>query len=71
MHINYSLEEKPFIELGKLLKITDLASSGGEAKLLIKDGKVTVDGNVVTQRGAKIKIGSVVKVFDSTVKLLK
>ena len=43
--------ETPFIKLDSLLKLADLVSSGGEAKMLILDGMVLVNGEVCTQRG--------------------
>ena len=35
-----------YIELKALLKLTDLVSSGGEAKMVISEGQVRVDGEV-------------------------
>lgn len=45
------------VELYKILKFEGLASSGGEAKLLIDQGEVTVNGQVETQRRKKIVDG--------------
>lgn len=49
-----------FIRLQDLMKLADLASSGGEAKLLIQDGQVLVDGEVCLQRGRKLRPGATV-----------
>ncbi|MBQ2651901.1 MAG: RNA-binding S4 domain-containing protein [Clostridia bacterium] len=49
--------ETPFIKLDSLLKLADLVSSGGEAKMLILDGMVLVNGEVCTQRGKKLYPG--------------
>lgn len=49
--------ETPFIKLDSLLKLADLVSSGGEAKMLIQDGQVLVNGEVCTQRGKKLYPG--------------
>ena len=47
-----------FIKLQDLLKFADLVSSGGEAKMLIQDGQVSVDGEPCLQRGKKNKTRS-------------
>jgi ribosome-associated protein len=44
----------PFIKLEQFLKFASLVSSGGEAKLLIQDGHVTVDGEICKERGRKL-----------------
>ena len=53
-----------FIKLDALLKFASLVGSGGEAKMLIQDGKVLVNGEVCTMRGKKIRSGDVVKLED-------
>ncbi|MBR5165973.1 MAG: S4 domain-containing protein YaaA [Ruminococcus sp.] len=50
-----------FIKLDALLKFASLVDSGGEAKMLIQDGRVLVNGEVCTMRGKKIRSGDVVK----------
>jgi ribosome-associated protein len=52
--------EGEYIDLAALLKLASLVGSGGEAKLLIQDGHVMVDGAIETRRRAKIRPGSVV-----------
>lgn len=42
-----------FIKLGQLLKLADLVSSGVEAKIVIQNGEVKVNGEVDTRRGKK------------------
>jgi ribosome-associated protein len=49
------------ITLDALLKATGLASSGGHAKVLITDGAVSVNGEVETRRGRKLRAGDVVE----------
>ena len=49
--------ETPFIKLDSLLKLADLVSSGGEAKMVIQDGLVKVNGEVCTMRGKKLYNG--------------
>lgn len=43
-----------YITLGQLLKLADAVSSGAEAKLVISDGLVLVNGEVETRRGKKL-----------------
>ena len=56
-----------FITLGQLLKIVDIASSGGEAKILVKELDITVDGVKEDRRGRKLypKMTVVVKNYDT------
>ena len=49
-----------FIKLQDLMKFADLAGSGGEAKMLIQDGQVLVNGEPCLQRGRKIRPGNIV-----------
>ena len=50
------------IRLGQFLKLANLVESGGEAKPLIADGAVTVNGEVETRRGRQLADGDVVAV---------
>ena len=45
------------IRLGQLLKVAGVVDSGGEAKALIADGEVTVNGEVETRRGRQLHPG--------------
>ncbi len=47
-----------FIRLQDLLKYAGLVPTGGEAKAAIQEGLVKVDGEVCTQRGRKLRPGS-------------
>ena len=49
-----------FIKLDALLKFAALVGTGGEAKMVIADGLVTVNGEVCTMRGKKIRPGDLV-----------
>ena len=46
-----------FIRLQDLLKLADAVSSGGEAKVVIQEGLVSVNGEVCTMRGKKLRPG--------------
>lgn len=50
-----------FIKLQDLLKFASLVSTGGEAKIVILDEEVTVNGEICTQRGRKIRPGDKVE----------
>lgn len=51
-----------FIKLDQLLKFASIAGTGGESKFLIKSEMVKVNGEVVTERGRKIRKGDIVEV---------
>jgi ribosome-associated protein len=55
------------ITLDALLKAAGLAGSGGEAKLLIQQGGVLVNGETDVRRGRKVRAGDVVAVGDRRV----
>ena len=49
-----------FIKLQDLLKLAYLVGTGGEAKIVIQNGDVSVNGEVCTMRGKKIRPGDMV-----------
>jgi ribosome-associated protein len=57
-------EEKQteFIQLDQFLKWQNLVASGGEAKHVIREGAVKVNGEVETRRGRKLRQGDFVEV---------
>ncbi len=59
-----------YVELKQLLKLTDLVSSGGEAKMLISDGQVLVDGQVELRKACKIRAGQQVQFGDTVINVL-
>lgn len=67
---NFQLENEDYIRLGDLLKAAGLVSTGGQAKIVIQEGKVKVDGQVCLMRGAKIKSGQVLE-FDGKIVRVK
>ncbi len=50
-----------FIKLDSLLKYEGLVETGGEAKMLIQEGQVKVNGEICTMRGKKIRPGDKVE----------
>lgn len=64
-------EEDEFIKLGQALKKAGLVGSGVEAKIVIQDGEVTLNGEVEVQRGKKLYDGDVVSYNGETLKIVK
>lgn len=56
-----------FIKMDSLLKLAGLVETGGEAKLLIQNGQVEVNGEVCTMRGKKLRAGDTVTLDGRTV----
>lgn len=54
-----------FITLNQLLKLSGASSNGAEAKYMILDGKVKVNGEIEIRRGKKIRIGDYVEVKET------
>ena len=59
-----------FIKLGQALKAANLVESGVDAKFVIQDGLVKVNGNIETQRGKKLVDGDVVEFNGETIKII-
>lgn len=57
------------IELFKLLKFEGLVESGGEAKSVIAEGQVLVNGKVETRKRKKIVSGDVVEFRDEKIQI--
>lgn len=59
-----------FIKLGQALKLAGLVSNGVDAKFVIQDGEVKLNGEVETRRGKKVYNGDVVEFNGSQVKIV-
>lgn len=59
-----------YVELKQLLKLADLVTSGGEAKMLIGDGQVLVDGQVELRKACKIRAGQQVQFGETVINVL-
>jgi ribosome-associated protein len=57
------------IRLGQFLKLADLIDTGGEGKVLITSGDVTVNGEVDTRRGRQLHPGDVVEVLGNSARV--
>lgn len=64
-------ESDEFIKLGQALKKAGLVESGVDAKFVIQDGLVKVNGETEYQRGKKIHVGDVISYNGETVKVSK
>ena len=69
MEIIYLRDE--FIKLGQALKAAGFVDSGVEAKDVILEGLVLVNGEVDTRRGRKLYEGDVVSFENQTIKIEK
>ena len=59
-----------FIELHKLLKFLGIAESGAEAKMLVAEGLVTVDGALELRKACKIRARQVVELREVRITVL-
>lgn len=62
--------KEEFIKLGQALKAAGLVSSGVEAKIVIINGEVKVNGEVEFQRGKKLRDGDVVSFNGEEIKIV-
>ena len=60
-----------YIKLGQALKVCNLVESGVDAKFVIQDGLVKVNGQVELQRGKKLYDGDVVSFEGTEIKIVK
>jgi len=58
-----------YIKLDSLLKFSGVAVTGGDAKLLVTEGKAMLNGEICTQRGKKVRPGDTVKCADKSFKI--
>lgn len=63
--------KEDYIKLGQALKAAGLVDSGVEAKFVIQDGLVLVNGNVELQRGKKLVNGDIVEFEGNQIKIEK
>lgn len=59
-----------YIKLGQALKLAGMVGSGVEAKVMIQDGQVFVNGAVELQRGKKLHNGDVISFQGEEVQIL-
>lgn len=65
-----SLElNREYIELNSLLKLQQVAQSGGHANLIIDEGQVKVNGQIEKRRRCKLRAGDRVEVNGQTIEI--
>ena len=64
-------EDEEFIKLGQALKKASVVGSGVEAKMVIQDGLVELNGEIEVQRGKKLYDGDIVSYNGETIKIVK
>lgn len=60
-----------YIKLGQALKAAGLVGSGVDAKFIIQDGQVKVNGEIEMQRGKKLYAGDIVEFDGESIKIEK
>ncbi len=68
--IRFELDDD-YIELFKLLKVTGVAESGAQAKILIDEGAVKRNGEVELRKRAKIVLGEKIEVGEEEIEVIK
>ena len=66
----FPLDGSEFIPLCDLMKIVDFTGSGAEAKHIISEGKVKVDGQTELRKRCKVRAGQVVEYQGKLVKVI-
>ncbi len=61
--------KEEFIRLDSLLKLSGLAETGGHAKILIQDGLVSVNGEICTMRGKKMRNGDIAELDGEKIRI--
>jgi len=67
--IEFKIDEE-YIELIKLLKATQVAQTGGHAKMLVDDGLVYVNGELEERKRAKIRKGFMVEIDELSIHIV-
>lgn len=68
--MEFKLNGNEFIPLNALLKMMNIAESGGQANMFITEGEVTVNGTVETAKRKKMRAGDEVTALGQTVKVV-
>ncbi|MBQ2676897.1 MAG: RNA-binding S4 domain-containing protein [Clostridia bacterium] len=59
-----------FIKLDTLIKLSGIASTGGQAKIFVLNGDVKVNGEVCLMRGKKLRSGDKVSLFGEIIEVI-
>lgn len=60
-----------FIELIKLLKLKQIAQSGGHAKMIVEDGQVRVNGELEFRKRKKLRPGDVIELEEISISIIR
>jgi len=66
----YELNGQEYIELIKMLKIMRVSESGGQAKMMVDEGIVFLNGQLESRKRAKLRSGDFVEVLDFKIKIV-
>ena len=67
--MEFNLKGNEFIPLNALLKMMNVAESGGQANMFITDGEVKVNGEVETAKRKKMRAGDRVEALGQTIEV--
>lgn len=67
----FKLENQEYIQLNDLLKVLNIVSTGGEAKIVILEGEVMVNGEVEFQVRKKLRKGDKIEIGDIEIGIIK
>lgn len=67
----YELKGEEYIELIKLLKIMRISESGGQAKMMVDDGIVYLNGKLESRKRAKLRTGDLIEVMDFKIRIVQ
>lgn len=59
--VNFKTE---YIKLQQIIKLSGIVGQGSDAKMLVQDGIVKVNGEICLERGRKIRNGDIIEVID-------
>ncbi len=69
--MNKKIEIKEeFIRLDSLLKLSGIAQTGGNAKIIVQSGEVKVNGEVCTMRGKKMRKGDIAEFKNNLIQVI-
>ena len=60
-----------YITLGQFLKLADVISTGGEAKVFLQNNEVVINDEIDCRRGRKLREGDIVEVLGKTFRIIQ
>lgn len=69
-HIEFELTTE-YIELIKLLKLLSIAESGAQAKMMVENNEVVLNGNLELRKRAKLRKGDQIEIFDNLILIIE